>query len=388
MSILDEPHSPSGWNESIRATVRARYAIERDKRLRADGPQQYITVEAEGGFAEFLEDHFDEKVVARDPVVDLANVVVIGGGFAGLLTGARLRSPASRTYGMIESGGDFGGTWYWNRYPGRMCDVESYIYLPLLEEVGYMPTREVRPRAGDLRARRAHRPALRHVPRRAVPDRGHRARLGRGDRRDGSSRPTAATASRARFVVMAVRRCSTAEAARHPRHRDVQGPRVPHQPLGLRVHRRRRRRRLDRLHDKRVGIIGTGATAVQAVPAARRVGRSTSTCSSARRRRSTCRATARPTRSGSSVAASRAGSGERMENFSHDPDRRRPERGPGRRRLDRDLRASRQLHEAQLPSSTPEELRDLLEAARLREDGRRSAPRVDDIVEDADAPRR
>ena len=42
-------------------------------------------------------------------------------------------------FGIIEAGGDFGGTWYWNRYPGCQCDVESYIYLPLLEELGYMP---------------------------------------------------------------------------------------------------------------------------------------------------------------------------------------------------------------------------------------------------------
>ncbi len=41
---------------------------------------------------------------------------------------------------MIEVAGDFGGTWYWNRYPGVQCDIESYIYLPLLEQLGTMPT--------------------------------------------------------------------------------------------------------------------------------------------------------------------------------------------------------------------------------------------------------
>ena len=47
--------------------------------------------------------------------------------------------PASTTFGSIEKGGDFGGTWYWNRYPGAQCDIEAYIYLPLLEETGYIP---------------------------------------------------------------------------------------------------------------------------------------------------------------------------------------------------------------------------------------------------------
>ena len=71
---------------------------------------------------------------------DEVDVVVIGGGFGGLLAGARLREAGVDDIRIIEKGGDFGGTWYWNRYPGAMCDVESYIYLPLLEEVGYIPT--------------------------------------------------------------------------------------------------------------------------------------------------------------------------------------------------------------------------------------------------------
>ena len=65
---------------------------------------------------------------------------MIGGGFGGLLAGARLREAGIESIRIIEKGGDFGGTWYWNRYPGAMCDVESYIYLPLLEELGYVPT--------------------------------------------------------------------------------------------------------------------------------------------------------------------------------------------------------------------------------------------------------
>ncbi|GIT75946.1 MAG: hypothetical protein Ct9H300mP31_04770 [Acidimicrobiaceae bacterium] len=66
-------------------------------------------------------------------------MIVVGGGFGGLQMGARLREAGVEDLRIIEKGGDFGGTWYWNRYPGAQCDIESYIYLPLLEEVGYIP---------------------------------------------------------------------------------------------------------------------------------------------------------------------------------------------------------------------------------------------------------
>nr|QQZ49271.1 NAD(P)/FAD-dependent oxidoreductase [Phenylobacterium glaciei] len=78
-------------------------------------------------------------------------MVVIGGGFGGLLAGARLREAGVQDIRVIEKGGDFGGTWYWNRYPGAACDIESYIYLPLLEEVGFMP-REKYTRAPEILA--------------------------------------------------------------------------------------------------------------------------------------------------------------------------------------------------------------------------------------------
>ena len=78
-------------------------------------------------------------------------MVVIGGGFGGLLAGARLREAGVKDIRVIEKGGDFGGTWYWNRYPGAACDIESYIYLPLLEEVGFMP-REKYTRAPEILA--------------------------------------------------------------------------------------------------------------------------------------------------------------------------------------------------------------------------------------------
>lgn len=116
--------------------LRERYRAERDKRLRKDGNEQYVNVA--GQFAHYLEDPYTERV-ARAPVTDHVEIAVIGGGFGGLLSAARLRKAGFKDIRMIEKGGDFGGTWYWNRYPGAACDIESYIYLPLLEETGYMP---------------------------------------------------------------------------------------------------------------------------------------------------------------------------------------------------------------------------------------------------------
>src|SRR5262252_1515825 len=117
--------------------LREKYRIERDKRLRPDGNDQYV--EMTNAFAHYLDDPYCEPF-ERPPLTDDIGVVVIGGGFGGLLVGARLRQAGIDDFRMIEKGGDVGGTWYWNRYPGAACDVESYIYLPLLEELGYMPT--------------------------------------------------------------------------------------------------------------------------------------------------------------------------------------------------------------------------------------------------------
>ena len=136
--------------------------------------------------------------------------LVIGGGFGGLLAGARLREAGVDDIRIIEKGGDFGGTWYWNRYPGAQCDIESYIYLPLLEETRLHAEGEVRARAGDPRAHASaigehfdlYRDAL-------LPDRGHRAALGRRRRALDRLAPIAATCMRARFVVHGERAAAT-----------------------------------------------------------------------------------------------------------------------------------------------------------------------------------
>ena len=117
--------------------LRERYRQERDRRLRADGNAQYV--EIAGDYARYLEDPFAPTDFSRNPIERDVDLVCFGGGFSGLLTGARLREKGVDDFLIIEKGADFGGAWYWNRYPGAACDTESYIYMPLLEETGYMP---------------------------------------------------------------------------------------------------------------------------------------------------------------------------------------------------------------------------------------------------------
>ena len=114
------------------------YANERNKRIRPDGRAQYSDLT--GQFASFDDDPFVEPGFTRDSVTEEVEVVIIGAGFGGMLAAANLRKQGIDSFRIIEKAGDFGGTWYWNRYPGCMCDVESYCYLPMLEDTGYMPT--------------------------------------------------------------------------------------------------------------------------------------------------------------------------------------------------------------------------------------------------------
>jgi cation diffusion facilitator CzcD-associated flavoprotein CzcO len=242
--------------------LREKYRLERDKRMRADGNTQYI--EVAGPFADYLRDPYTEPF-ERSAFVDDVTVAVIGGGFAGLITGARLRQAGIDDFRIIEKGGDFGGTWYWNRYPGAQCDVESYVYLPLLEETSYVPT-EKYARAPEI---------LKHCRRIAqhfeLYERSCLSTEVTGIAWDASrSRWTIRTnrgdRMSARFLVM----------GNGPLHR----PKLPGIPgieefRGHAFHTSRwdytytggdSNGNLHRLVDKRVGIIGTGATAVQVVP--------------------------------------------------------------------------------------------------------------------------
>ncbi len=134
MSTL--PPSIPEFSDAEVDALRQRYRAERERRVRPDGSAQYAR--AEGGFGYYAEDPHAEEF-DREPLHDRVEAIVLGGGFGGLCAGARLRQAGLERIRIIEKGGDFGGTWYWNRYPGIHCDIESYVYLPLLEEVGYVP---------------------------------------------------------------------------------------------------------------------------------------------------------------------------------------------------------------------------------------------------------
>lgn len=121
--------------------LRRKYQVERDKRLRKDGLNQYIRPDASTHFFEsYIGDPYATGAPKRAAVHKYCDVLLIGGGFGGLLAAAHLRDFDVNDFLIIEDASDFGGTWYWNRYPGVACDVESYVYMPMLERLGKVPT--------------------------------------------------------------------------------------------------------------------------------------------------------------------------------------------------------------------------------------------------------
>src|SRR5579884_428939 len=130
------PSTEAGFDPE---TVRAKYLAERDKRL-VPGRSDIRDLRTDAYFARFRDDPFT-PVTPRDPVTDDVEVIVAGAGIAGVVVGAHLRQAGIERIRLVDKAGGIGGTWYWNQYPGVMCDVESYIYMPMLEELGYVPTR-------------------------------------------------------------------------------------------------------------------------------------------------------------------------------------------------------------------------------------------------------
>jgi len=120
--------------------LREKYRQERDRRVRPQKNHQWI--EVKGDFSHYVDDPYVEPGFTREPVHETVEVLVVGGGFGGLLSAAKLRQAGIESFRIVEKGGDFGGAWYWNRYPGAQCDIDAYIYMPLLEETGYMPTQK------------------------------------------------------------------------------------------------------------------------------------------------------------------------------------------------------------------------------------------------------
>jgi cation diffusion facilitator CzcD-associated flavoprotein CzcO len=246
-----------------KAALLRKYREERDKRLRPDGNDQYLPIS--GRFAHYLTDPYTPRV-EREPVTDHVTVAVVGAGFAGLITGARLREAGIEGIRIIDKAGDVGGAWYWNRYPGAQCDTASFVYLPLLEETGHMPTEKYAHAPEILEHCRRigkqyglYGDALFHTEVQSLTWDTERARWRvRTDRGDDFT---------AQFVAMGI----------GPLH-------VPKLPgiagiddfAGHSFHTSRwdygytggdpGGAPLDRLAGKRVAIIGTGATAVQCVP--------------------------------------------------------------------------------------------------------------------------
>lgn len=243
--------------------IREKYAKERDKRIRKDKAGQYHKVQ--GDFAYFEEDPYVDEKVQREPLTDLIDVVIIGGGFGGLLAGAYLRKAGIDDIRIIEKGGDFGGTWYWNRYPGAQCDIESYCYLPLLEETGFMPT--LKYSFGDEIHAHTKRIAKHFDLYSDVCfqtevtevrwDEGEQVWVIHTDKND---------AIRAKHVCMANGPLSRPQLPGVPgietyKRHSFHTSRWDYEYTGGDLHGG-----LDKIGDKRVAIIGTGATALQCVP--------------------------------------------------------------------------------------------------------------------------
>lgn len=244
--------------------VREKYRAERDKRVRPDGDAQYL--ETGGEFAHFAnDDPYASAPPHRDPLTDEVDVVIIGGGFSGMQMGARLLERNVKNIRIIDAAADFGGTWYWNRYPGAQCDIESYMYLPLLEETGYIPKEKY-----------SYAPEIFEHAQRIAKHYGlydhacfqTRVRDMRWDESD--MRWTVTTdrgdAMRARFVVVSTGPVSRPKLPNIPGIHDFKGHTFHTSRWDYGYTGGDHTGNLDKLADKRVAIIGTGATAIQCVP--------------------------------------------------------------------------------------------------------------------------
>ncbi len=247
-SLTAMPEPPPG--AVFDAEEQARYRVAKEARR---GAADYMSMDGE--FARYLDDVHSEPPVDRDALTDECDVVVIGAGFAGLLLWHKLQAAGMTDVRFCEKGGDVGGTWYWNRYPGIACDVESYSYLPLLEEMGYIPTMKF---ASGFEIFEYCQSMAEHF---GFYDRAlFHTTVESTEWDQASGRWTVVTdrgdAMRARFVVLANGILTSPKLARIEGMASFQGESF---------HTSRWRYDVD-LTGKRVGIIGTGATAVQAVP--------------------------------------------------------------------------------------------------------------------------
>ena len=208
---MEQDSSSEGMDQ-----LRQRYRLERQKRLRPDGMAQWRELKDE--FEDLDRDPFVEPGFTREPVVEETTVVIVGGGFAGMLTAIDLGKHGIADIRIVEKAGDFGGTWYWNRYPGCMCDVESYTYLPLLEETGFMPTERYASATEIFELLQVLARTFDLYPPCSLPDRRHRRRVGRRSACAGGSAPAGRSALDP-FHGLGRRHSAQGQVAGNPRDR-------------------------------------------------------------------------------------------------------------------------------------------------------------------------
>ncbi|NNL65693.1 MAG: NAD(P)/FAD-dependent oxidoreductase [Myxococcales bacterium] len=262
----EDPNAPVADRQGLAFdpdALRRKYREERDRRLRADGNEQYV--EVKGRFAHYLDDPYVAPGFEREPLHDEVEVLIVGGGFGGLLAGARLRQAGVEDIRIIDPAGDFGGTWYWNRYPGIACDIESYVYLPLLEELGYVPKEKYSYGREILE----HSQAIgRHFD--LYRDALFQTRVEEVRWDDEAARWTVSTQRgdrmRARFLCLATGPLNRPKLPGIPGIADFEGHSFHATRWDYDYTGGDSEGGLTGLRDKRVGIIGTGATGVQIVP--------------------------------------------------------------------------------------------------------------------------
>jgi cation diffusion facilitator CzcD-associated flavoprotein CzcO len=139
MTVCTPSQCPPAESIDIPA-LRAKYRRERDRRIRKEHNDQYIP--ASGKWKDIYEVDPYTPVAPRDPITGETDAVILGAGFCGMMAAHQLKQAGIDDFYILDHGGNFGGTWYWNRYPGIQCDNDSLVYMPLLEETNYMPSKK------------------------------------------------------------------------------------------------------------------------------------------------------------------------------------------------------------------------------------------------------
>lgn len=242
--------------------IRERYRVERDRRIRPDGARQYRRVAGEFGY--YAKDPYTPRA-ERAPRTDRVEVLVIGAGFGGLMTAAFLREAGLDSIRLMDEAGDVGGTWYWNRYPGIHCDIESYVYMPLLEETGYLPKRRYAP--GEEIRQHAVRIARHYdLYRDFVPHTRATSLTWDEDADEWEVETDRGDRFRARFVVTSSGTLTQPKLPGIPGIETFRGHTFHTSRWDYGYTGGTADGGLERLADKRVAIVGTGATGLQVVP--------------------------------------------------------------------------------------------------------------------------